>query len=373
METLTKNKFAFDIYHQSWTSCSGELACICDFRSYRSDQSPGLRTMAITMSCYLTMVLWIGLFGNNASAFVAAIIGAPILFLTAQRRCRDANKPQWIGLLSQLPWWLMTFIVSFSGSVSWWLAIALLGIIGSMLLAVPPSRSVGRFEYGYHGPATQKMAKLNTVRRVEPSLNGDVGSSDSTEFANSDGHSSIGAQIQEVIEEAPINQKQWLIAGAGLLGVVVIGIFINGFFTGNSNADDEQDAEQQQPPAIAKPKESVSLQDGFQLSLQDDKLFMIWLGSDGNGEMLWQLADAKGDRSCRQLRFNNGTVYRPMTVERLADRNNSTQAGFSPLDTKDIIKDIARRGKVSICGYNFSLKGSQSDLSKSAVFRAYIE
>ncbi|MBM7074702.1 hypothetical protein JQC92_22285, partial [Shewanella sp. 202IG2-18] len=39
LETLTKNKFAFDIYHQSWTSCSGELACICDFRSYRSDQS----------------------------------------------------------------------------------------------------------------------------------------------------------------------------------------------------------------------------------------------------------------------------------------------------------------------------------------------
>ena len=38
--TLTKNKFAFDIYHQSRTSCSGEPACICDSRSYRSDQSP---------------------------------------------------------------------------------------------------------------------------------------------------------------------------------------------------------------------------------------------------------------------------------------------------------------------------------------------
>ncbi|RYV04218.1 hypothetical protein SOPP22_00285 [Shewanella sp. OPT22] len=319
------------------------------------------------------MLLWIGLFGSNVSVLMAALIGAPILFLTSQRRCRDANKPQWMGLLTQVPWWLTALLTSFSGSVSWWLATMLLGVIGSMLLAVFPSRSVGRFELGYQGPAIQHLPKASATRRVEPSLNSEAEHVEAESFSAIEDHSSISSQIQEVIEEAPLNQKQWLMAGVGVLGLAVIGILMSSLVSTDGNADEEQTAMQPEITEHTQPRETVSLRDGFELSLQGDKLFMSWLGSDGGVETLWQLDNAQGDRSCRHLRFNNGTTYRPMTVERLADRNNSSQADFSPLDTKAIIKDVARRGKVSLCGYTFSLKGSQSDLSKNAIFRAYIE
>ena len=330
--------------------------------------------MAISVGCYLVAILWIGLFGANASIFITAVLGAPMLFLSGQRRCRDAHKPQWVGALTQLPWWLFAISVSLSASVSWWLSLALIGVIASMLLAIYPSRSVGRFEYGYHGPVTLNNPKSKNLQRVEPSLNGEI---DHSTVETYSAHSaadtaSVSAQLQEVIEETPLNRKQWIFAGVGVLSLVLVGLLSSMIFSGEAETQAQQ-VEAPQPQAVSEPTETVSFRDGFKLSLQGNKLSMSWLGDDGASEVLWQLADAKGDRSCRELRFNNGTSYRPMKVTRLGDQYNSTQAEFTPLDTKAIIKDIARRGKVSLCGYTFSLKGSQADMSKNRAFRAYIE
>ncbi len=328
--------------------------------------------MAITASCYFAMMLWIGLFGSNASVFVAALVGSPLLFLTSQRRCRDANKPQWHGLLSQVPWWLVAIMVSFSVPATWWLAFALIGLIGSMLLAISPSRSLGRFENGYQGPALTSVTKKANATRVEPSLSGEVDHSAAEDTSTvSSSRTSISSQLQEVIEEAPLSQKQWILAGAGVLTLAAMVLFISNLFSNNELDKTEMASEQVEPQVESTPKETVSLRDGFKLSLQNNKLYMIWLGDEGVSEVLWQLTDAKGDRSCRVLKFNNGTTYRPIKVERLPD--SSTQADFTPLDTQAIVKDIARRGKISLCGYNFSLKGSQSDLSKNRAFRAIIE
>ncbi len=333
----------------------------------------GLRIMAVTAGCYSAIVLWVGLFGSNASALIPAFAGAPVLFLTGQRRCRDAGKPQWAGTLTQVPWWLLAVTVSVSVSAVWWLVIALTGIIGSMLLAVFPSRGAARFEYGYHGPATADTVTAKTSRRVEPSLNGEISHAQAPVTPGSVPNDlSTGARSREVTAQAPLNQKQWLLAGAGVLSLVVIGLLVSPLFTGESQPD-AQAADEPRPEAVSAPEVSVSFRDGFKLSLQGDKLSLSWLGDDGDNEVLWDLADAKGDRGCRELRFNNGAAYRPMKVERLADQNNSTQAEFTPLDTQAIIKDIARRGKMSLCGYTFSLKGSRADMSKNRVFRAYIE
>ncbi|MGS0730174.1 DUF805 domain-containing protein, partial [Shewanella sp. 0m-11] len=115
---------------------------------------------------------------------------------------------------------------------------------------------------------------------------------------------------------------------------------------------------------------STSMPDGFSLALEEDVLIIRWLGETGAASNLWSLATAKGDKTCSRLRFNNGTEYRPLVVDLLAD--TGTEARFSPLDTEAIIVDMARRGNVSLCGYNFSLKGSQAALGKVAAFRTYL-
>nr|WP_243887774.1 hypothetical protein [Shewanella algae] len=116
---------------------------------------------------------------------------------------------------------------------------------------------------------------------------------------------------------------------------------------------------------------TVRLPDSFSLSLDGDLLRMSWLGDTDAPGPLWDLATAKGDRRCAELVFNNGTGYRPMSV--VIGDNGKVEAAFSPLDSQVIVQDMARRGSVKFCGYDFSLKGSQAALGSVPAFRQLIE
>nr|WP_243889921.1 hypothetical protein [Shewanella algae] len=116
---------------------------------------------------------------------------------------------------------------------------------------------------------------------------------------------------------------------------------------------------------------TVRLPDSFSLSLDGDLLRMSWLGDTDAPGPLWDLATAKGDRRCAELVFNNGTGYRPMSV--VIGDNGKVEAAFSPLDSQVIVQDMARRGSVQLCGYDFSLKGSQAALGSVPAFRQLIE
>ncbi|WP_447078501.1 hypothetical protein [Shewanella algae] len=123
--------------------------------------------------------------------------------------------------------------------------------------------------------------------------------------------------------------------------------------------------------AATSDRVTVRLPDSFSLSLDGDLLRMSWLGDTDAPGPLWDLATAKGDRRCAELVFNNGTGYRPMSV--VIGDNGKVEAAFSPLDSQVIVQDMARRGSVKLCGYDFSLKGSQAALGSVPAFRQLIE
>ncbi len=125
-----------------------------------------------------------------------------------------------------------------------------------------------------------------------------------------------------------------------------------------------------QVPASTDQYVMAEMPDGFTVLLDGDALLLKWLGERGQPGLLWSLTTAKGDRSCQAVTFNNGTEYRSLEVNLMPD--TSTVARFSPLDTQGIVKDIAMRGSLSLCGYQFSLKGSQAALAKEAAFRPYL-
>ena len=110
--------------------------------------------------------------------------------------------------------------------------------------------------------------------------------------------------------------------------------------------------------------------DGFNVLLEGDVLQLSWLGERGEPGLIWSLATAKGDKSCQNLTFNNDASYRPIEVRLTA--TTATVARFSPLDTRAILNDIAMRGSLKLCGYQFSLKGSQAALAKEPAFRPYL-
>lgn len=168
-----------------------------------------------------------------------------------------------------------------------------------------------------------------------------------------------------------LERRYWRPAGIGC-GVVVLLALVWGLWP-SGDAETGDGAEVVTVNAIAPyagERVTLALPDGFSVALEDDILIMRWLGEKGKAQNLWSLATAKGDKTCSLLSFNNGTDYRPVTVDLKTD--SATEARFTPLDTQAIIVDLARRGSISLCGYKFSLKGSQAILEQNRTFGDYI-
>ncbi|MBE8168694.1 MAG: hypothetical protein HAW66_10055 [Shewanella sp.] len=347
-----------------------------------------LRFIAVSAACYLVILLWMLIFGGNTSTFIPAIVAGVILLLSGYRRTRDAQKPQWWCVTLLVPWLALALSISFDASSSIWLSISLLGFVASLLFTFPKSLSVGRFASGYQGPAMKVGSnQAASSKRVEPSLNAHSYADETTSFVSQETTSdnfvddmldrepveqaSITAQLNDVIESSPFSKKTILLVMVTGFSIVILALLGRSLWiSGTSETTSDTRLEiAEQSDNISEVK--VRFTDGFTLGLAGKKLSMSWLGDEGDAKALWTLADAKGELNCQVLRFNNGTKYRTMKVERLGD--SSTQAWFTPLDTKAILKDVARRNNASLCGYTFSLKGSQSDLSKEPQFRAYIE
>ncbi|MCL1078627.1 hypothetical protein D5R81_12080 [Parashewanella spongiae] len=345
-----------------------------------------LRFVAISASCFFVILLWMLIFGSNASVFIPAVTAGIVLLLSGYRRVRDAQKPQWWSVTLLVPWLALSVSISSDTLFSIWLSMLIFGCIATLLLAFPKSLSVGRFSSGYQGPATKMHgAQSTSTKRVEPSLNAQFDSGDSEQAPNywpnanesTDAlldrepmqQDSMKSLFSDMIESSPINRKTLLFIVITLLSLTVLGLLGQSMW-GDHELDTVSTAEQAVIPT-SEPEVTVSFSDGFSMGLSDKKLSMTWLGDEGEAQTLWTLADAIGDSNCQVLRFNNGTQYRTIKVERLSD--SSTKAWFTPLDTKAILKDVARRNKASLCSYTFSLKGSQADLSKEPLFRAYIE
>ncbi|SIQ66309.1 hypothetical protein SAMN05421840_10353 [Shewanella morhuae] len=168
-----------------------------------------------------------------------------------------------------------------------------------------------------------------------------------------------------------VERRYWRPAGIGA-GVLVFIALAWGLWP-NGDVDTGDGAQVVTVNAVAPyagERVTLALPDGFSVALEDDILIMRWLGEKGKAKNLWSLATAKGDKTCSLLSFNSGTDYRPLTVDLKAD--SATEARFSPLDTQAIIVDLARRGSISLCGYKFSLKGSQAILEQNRTFGDYI-
>lgn len=167
-----------------------------------------------------------------------------------------------------------------------------------------------------------------------------------------------------------LERRYWLPIGGGV-GAVLLVLLVWGLWPNS----DESQAEEAVPvvpsaPIAASDRVTLDMPDGFSVALEQDVLIIRWLGERGKPQNLWSIATAKGDKSCSALVFNNGTEYRTISVDLLDD--SATEARFTPLDTANIITDLARRGSIGLCGYKFSLKGSQAVLEPNRTFGNYL-
>ena len=349
----------------------------------------GVRFAVISASVYFILLLGFVLLGQSAALLVLGCLLAPVLGLSAYRRMRDAAGPSWYASLALIPLCLFSITLVYAASLALSLAILVIAALLSLFFArLIPVGKAKFYHQGYAGPAVTPGSSANR-RRVEPSLGGHGGVADANEYdaeapyvnegvSEEDNHQwqtssslqgfSDSMALRQWTHWAKQNQKLLLGVVAGLGALVLIG----GLFEAlSSDAEPISELVQETSEQVTAPiREEAKIPDGFSVLLENDVLIIRWLGEKGSEGEIWSLASAQGDRSCANLSFNDGSHYRPILVEYMPD--TSIEARFSPLDTRGIISDIAMRGSIKLCGYDFSLKGSQSALSKNAVFIPYL-
>ncbi|ABZ74968.1 conserved hypothetical protein [Shewanella halifaxensis HAW-EB4] len=362
----------------------------------------GQRFATISGLIYFTLLLAVVIFSPSLALYFVGLLLTPVLAFTSLRRLRDCAKPPQLALLTLVPFWLALITLVHVHSMMLLLTLLVIAGLAIGYLAVLPAASRVDYVQGYAGPVDMSSSKgsgrmANFRVRVEPTLGGEevaesmaINSTDETypraeeqqapEAAREYQQHSRRGKKQAALNMAQLqsllltNKKIVFIAAGSVVGVMLMVSLLSLIPASEADIETASDSDSkvvnETLELVPVNRISTSMPDGFSLALEDDVLIMRWLGETGSPVNLWSLATAKGDKTCSLMRFNNGTEYRPLMVDLLAD--TGTEARFSPLDTEAIIVDMARRGNVSLCGYNFSLKGSQAALGKVAAFRTYL-
>ena len=345
---------------------------------------------------------------------ILLLLALPLIAATVLSAARRLIPSQRLQALAVLPGPLMLAASLVFAEQAWpsWVAVMLSLLATGYIVSRPQPKASAPFDsLGYSGPL---MASAPRRARVEPTLAGgspsfahgadahaaeqsqEVARGDEPAFEQtpeprtynytdeaqagyqaqdklSQGMHSIGAQLTKLFGlsfTAIKRHPRGALLGFGCLSLLLGSLFWLGGDEATEQVASEAEPEAQIAQAPAAAIKQVAMPDGFKVQLEGRVLMLSWLGERGEPGTLWSLASAEGDSSCQNLTFNNGVSYRPMTVSLLAD--TSTQARFSPLDTPAIINDIAMRGSLTLCGYEFSLKGSQAALAKEPAFRPYL-
>lgn len=181
--------------------------------------------------------------------------------------------------------------------------------------------------------------------------------------------STIAAKLKLLIKTHVLSSRKNTLLALALLALTLL---IAVLLTTSSGSDETLTESAQTPSATISTATTVNLQnrshavtfpDNFSLMATDFNGMVIhWQAESVSKHKIWDVFTTEGDKSCQAITFNNGESYRALNV--LSENEKGYFANFSPLDTQAIVKAIAMRGSFTLCGYKFSLKGSQAVLGK---------
>ncbi|WDE10448.1 hypothetical protein [Thalassomonas haliotis] len=352
---------------------------------------------AICGISYLSFILMSAMLtGYMISSAIILFIAVIVCVLSTKRRLQDAQlNKNWSvgpGVIFALTG-LVVVTVNHAGA--YWLLLIPMAL--SALLLTYPGKPEKDYQLGYNGPVDLHGFGQSHVRtshasgRIEPTLapsadaeqplaidSPEQAFSASTEqtHASGGGFSSGSAQQDpgEQIRLLLLNKKNALYAGGVILAFIITGIVLSLLFSASDNTQampDNTAPAQRQSPQDEK-LHKIDLPDNFSLLLnQYQGVIISWQSDKSEQTQIWSLKTARGDNSCEKITFNNGESFRTYSVT--TEMGEHYFASFSPLDTKGLLQAIAFRGNFRLCGYKFSLKGSQAALGKNNHYAEFID
>jgi len=335
-------------------------------------------------------------------SFVILFILTLVLTCSAKRRLHDAklNKNwQFVpgGLL--LLTGILSLLLESTGSY-YLLILPLLSI--ALLLTYPSKKTNKKANYilGYFGPVDlseykQKPVAIKTPnQRIEPTLAAEGANeqlysyetiaeqSITPDHTFDDEIDSKQADIGELIRLKFLGNRKIQLGLIASVTLIFLGVLVNSTIsaipteqniTNKSELHEPKVLASSIPATVLTNKDHLlAMPDNFNLYLSEYQGVIIHWQADevANGE-LWSQLSTKGDESCQSIKFNKGSSIRPLSV--LVENGSEYFASFSPIDSSELIKALAFRGKFSLCGYSFSLKGTQAVLGKHSQYAPFLE
>lgn len=340
--------------------------------------------------------------GYLAVSFAILLILTAVLTSSTKRRLHDAklNKNWQLvpgGLL------LLTGVLSlFIENSSRYYLLILPALSIALLLTYPSKNKKARNNYilGYYGPIDLNIYIKDPVvmkshnQRIEPTLVTDsvseqfyinetieeqnVTANDQSDFEVNSKQTDIG----ELIRLNFLSNRKLQLGIIACVSLVFIGVFINSVFnTINPKNTEFNETELSATQLLSNNTVTnilinkdhlLAMPDNFNLYLSEHRGIIIHWQADqvADGE-LWSQLSARGDKSCKIISFNKGSAIRPLAV--LVENGSEYFASFSPLDSGELIQALAFRGNFSLCGYKFSLKGSQAILGKNNQYATFLD
>lgn len=346
------------------------------------------RYIVIHTSSYFLFALISSILSSSILlSFITLCFFVSLSTFSTKRRLKDANlNKSWL-YPPAISFIIAGLIIMFTGhSTSYWLLLFPLAV--STLLMTYKSQNYNNYILGYCGDIdlSDYIKEENHQIRIEPTFNqGDINNSQENAYRDEDSvfsqninspkmaTSQSANDIGEAIRLKLFNHKNAFLTIVILILLVFMAMVLTSVISTSSEDnniitdDNEIEKVQLQQDRL----HNVSFPDDFSLFVSPfDSITIKWQGDSTSKVFLWQQLTAQGDKSCKAINFNDGKMIRTLKV--VQENSSDYLASFSPLDTKTIIKNIAIRGSFSLCGYKFSLKGSQSVLGKHSYYSTFI-
>lgn len=321
---------------------------------------------------------------------------AAIVTLTTIRRLRDAKlNRNWQFVPGAAFIIAGTIILLLNSSVSYWFL--LIPSVFCLLLITYPSKysnkhKVREYVLGYYGPIDLSQFKETASQahasseRIEPTLAGQSIHHADISLNEVEPQESHYEQFKAADESSPdfgelirlklLGDKKLQLVLAAAIALILLTALIASLLSQSNDigvvtSNSEETPQKEQIDQVTDTNTAklarlhpLTMPDNFDLYLSEHQgVTIAWQADDMDNGLLWSQLTAKGDNSCKDIKFNKGKGFRPLNVQ-VEDKINYF-ANFSPLDSQALIKALAFRGNFSLCGYSFSLKGSQAALGKN--------
>ncbi len=353
----------------------------------------GRRFLAISAVCYLLFLVTSGVLAKAPILIVILlIICSPIILLSAMRRVHDGGLATPLAGIPVATYWLCVLGITYVSHGSIWALMLLAAVVtlAFTTLSQPGKRRQNHYQWGYSGPVSFDVGVRNSLdnfQRIEPTIAGQQSEFDQQATAER------MPVADDLLSEAIINERtsnnqstdsnwedklhKWVAQNrqfaTGLAGVLLVVILVIVLWPYESEAPIKKPEQAKQ--AATEPKErigKIEMPDNFWIMLdQNDALTVAWQGDIKPDGQVWSALTGKGDPTCFEISFNRQNSFRVMQVE--VKNGGDYYADFSPIDTEVLVESIAKLSRFKLCGYEFSLKGTQAKLMTKNRYRKIIE